>query len=278
MDTASLDRLNAGGLLLFGCGRMGSALLKGWLAGGIEPSAVTVMDPRPSDWLLSLEGRGVKVNVAADKAAACVLAVKPQLIASAKTLGDLAPSGTVFISIAAGTTIDVLGQHLGTQAKIVRAMPNTPAAIAKGVTAFIGNNSCAPIDLAMAASLLETVGETVQLSNESQMDAVTGVSGSGPAYVFHMIECLTVAGVAQGLSEDVATQLATQTVFGAGALAAAQADVETASQLRENVTSPAGTTAAGLEVLMAEQNGLMPLVKQTVAAATARSRELGKPA
>lgn len=278
MDTASLDRLNAGGLLLFGCGRMGSALLKGWLAGGIEPSAVTVMDPRPSDWLLSLEGRGVKVNVAADKAAACVLAVKPQLIASAKTLGDLAPSGTVFISIAAGTTIDVLGQHLGTQAKIVRAMPNTPAAIAKGVTAFIGNNSCAPIDLAMAASLLETVGETVQLSNESQMDAVTGVSGSGPAYVFHMIECLTVAGVAQGLSEDVATQLATQTVFGAGALAAAQADVETASQLRENVTSPAGTTAAGLEVLMAEKNGLMPLVKQTVAAATARSRELGKPA
>lgn len=257
-----MDRINSGGLVLVGCGKMGSAMLKGWLAAGVRPDAVHVVDPAPSDWLRST---GVHVNDALPSApAVLVVAVKPQMMAQA--LPDLrVGAGTLVISVAAGTPLARF-QGAFPGAAVVRAMPNTPAAIGRGITALVGDVSAA--DMALAQQLLAAVGETVHLQSEAQMDAVTGVSGSGPAYVFHLIECLRDAGVAQGLPEGIALQLARATVAGAGALAM---DGEAPGQLRQNVTSPNGTTQAGLEVLMPE---LPDLMRRTVAAAADRSKEL----
>ena len=151
-------------------------------------------------------------------------------------------------------------------------MPNTPAAVGRGITAIIGNEHASAADVDLADHLLSAVGQVVRLETEDQMDAVTGVSGSGPAYVFHMIECMARAGEAQGLAPDLAMQLAKATVAGAGALA--ETAEETPAQLRVNVTSPNGTTQAGLEVLMNETKGLPPLMENTVRAAADRSREL----
>ena len=268
-----LDRVNAGGLVLFGCGKMGSALLQGWLDAGVRPDAITVLDPHPSDWLQGLQADGLKINAELDRPAVCVLAVKPQIIAAANALNGPGFADTLFVSVAAGTTLAVLGDILGPEPAIIRTMPNTPAAIGQGITALVGNARCRAEDLALAEVMLSTVGQVVRLDSEAQMDAVTGTSGSGPAYVFHFIECLAAAGEAEGLSPDVAMQLAKATIAGAGALA--QASDDTVSTLRENVTSPNGTTAAGLSVLMAEQKGLPALVRATVRAATARSVELG---
>jgi pyrroline-5-carboxylate reductase len=204
-----------------------------------------------------------------------LVAVKPQMMGDA--LPQLQAYGNkdiVFLSVAAGTSIATYEAILGDQTPIIRAMPNTPAAIAQGITAIIGNDKVADDDMDLAENLLCAIGQVVRLENEGQMDAVTGVSGSGPAYVFHMIETLAAAGAAQGLAPDLAMTLAKATVAGAGALAIA-AD-ETPEQLRINVTSPNGTTQAGLEVLMDEATGLPSLIGKTVAAATDRSRELGK--
>jgi pyrroline-5-carboxylate reductase len=260
-------------LVLFGCGKMGSALLKGWLDAGVPPSSITVVDPFPSDWLLGLQEHGLRLNAELAGAAVCVLAVKPQMIATASALRGKAFAQTLFVSVAAGTTLASLADILGAGAAIVRTMPNTPAAIGQGVTALVGNEVCQQNELNLAEAMMSTVGEVVRLPREDLMDAVTGVSGSGPAYVFHFIECLTAAGEAQGLPPDIALSLAKATVAGAGALA--NAAPESVSQLRENVTSPAGTTAAGLDVLMDQDTGLTPLVRDTVAAATARSIALG---
>ena len=268
-----LDRVNAGGLVLFGCGKMGSALLQGWLDAGVRPDAITVLDPHPSDWLQGLQAEGLKINAELDQPAVCVLAVKPQIIASANALNGPGFADTLFISVAAGTTLAALGDILGPEPAIIRTMPNTPAAIGQGITALVGNDRCQAKDLALAELMLSTVGQVVQLGSEAQMGAVTGVSGSGPAYVFHFIECLAAAGEAEGLPPAVAMQLAKATIAGAGALA--QASEDTVSTLRENVTSPNGTTAAGLSVLMADQDGLPALVRATVRAAAARSVELG---
>jgi pyrroline-5-carboxylate reductase len=179
---------------------------------------------------------------------------------------------TVFLSVAAGVTIANYETILGAQTPIIRAMPNTPAAISQGITAIAGNALATPAQMDMAEALLSAVGDVVRLESEAQIDAVTGVSGSGPAYVFHLIECMAAAGQAQGLPADMAIKLAQATVAGAGALAL-QSD-ESAEQLRRNVTSPNGTTQAGLEVLMDENTGLPGLVMATVAAAADRSREL----
>ena len=176
-------------------------------------------------------------------------------------------------SVAAGTPIAAFEAALGAQTPIVRAMPNTPAAVGRGITAIIGNAHASATQVDLAEMLLRAVGQVVRLEREDQMDAVTGVSGSGPAYVFHMIECLAAAGEAQGLAPALAMQLAQATVAGAGALA--EAADETPAQLRVNVTSPNGTTQAGLAVLMDEDSGLPPLMRKTVAAAADRSRELG---
>lgn len=259
------------GLVLLGCGKMGSAMLEGWLKGGLPASSVWVQDPFPSDWVTS---SGVHINKTLPETPAIVLvAVKPQVMAEA--LPVLKPMGngeTLFISVAAGIGCATYEAMLGDTTPIIRAMPNTPAAVGRGITAIIGNSRASADMLDLAESLLKAVGQVVRLESESQMDAVTGVSGSGPAYVFHMIECMAAAGEAQGLAPDLAMALAKATVAGAGALA--EAADETPAQLRVNVTSPNGTTQAGLEVLMDAETGLPPLIRKTVAAAADRSREL----
>ncbi len=259
------------GLVLLGCGKMGSAMLEGWLAGGLPASSVWVQDPFPSDWV---KGSGVHVNeTLPDTPAIVLVAVKPQVMAEA--LPVLKPMGngeTLFISVAAGIGCATYEDMLGSDTPIIRAMPNTPAAVGRGITAIIGNARASADMLDLAESLLKAVGQVVRLESESQMDAVTGVSGSGPAYVFHMIECMAAAGEAQGLAPELAMALAKATVAGAGALA--EAADETPAQLRVNVTSPNGTTQAGLEVLMDDDTGLPPLMRKTVAAAADRSREL----
>ncbi|MBN9676902.1 pyrroline-5-carboxylate reductase [Salipiger bermudensis] len=259
------------GLVLLGCGKMGSAMLEGWLKRGLPARSVWVMDPHPSDWL---QAQGVNLNAELPADPAIVLvAVKPQMMAEAlPVLQPLGNGTTLFLSVAAGVTIASYEAMLGGDTPIVRAMPNTPAAVGQGITAIVGNTPASETQLAQAEELLSAVGEVVRLETEAQMDAVTGVSGSGPAYVFHMIECLAAAGEAQGLAPELALQLAKATVAGAGALAMQAA--QDPAQLRRNVTSPNGTTQAGLEVLMDEQAGLPPLVKATVAAAADRSREL----
>lgn len=264
-------RVARDGLVLLGCGKMGSAMLEGWLAKGLPASSVWVIDPKPSDWLQST---GVHLNAELPKAPAVVLvAVKPQMMQDAlPQLQKMGNGETLFVSVAAGTTIGYFESVLGTQTPIVRAMPNTPAAISRGITAIVGNAQAGSRSLDEAETLLSAVGEVVRLSEEAQIDAVTGVSGSGPAYVFHMIECMAAAGVAQGLPEEMAMQLAKATVAGAGALAM-QAE-EDPAQLRVNVTSPNGTTQAALEVLMDEKNGFPTLLNRAVAAASDRSREL----
>ena len=267
----TFDTLSQQGLVLLGCGKMGSAMLAGWLANGLTPSSVYVVDPYPSEWVLA---QGVHVNEELPaKPALVLIAVKPQMMQEAlPTLQAMGGGETVFLSVAAGISIGTYEDILGSNSPILRAMPNTPAAIGQGITAMIGNAVSTADHIDLAHALLSAIGEVVDLDSESQMDAVTGVSGSGPAYVFYMIDALAKAGEAQGLSPDLAMQLAKATVAGAGALA--KASGETPEQLRINVTSPNGTTQAGLEVLMDQNAGLTPLIGETVAAATMRSKEL----
>lgn len=268
-----MDDIAKDGMVLLGCGKMGSAMLAGWLAQGVPADAVHVIDPAPSDWL---KASGVHINSdlpAAPKVA--VIAVKPQMMGAAlPAMQSLGNGQTLFISIAAGTPIAKFEAVLGAQTPIIRAMPNTPAAVGQGITALIGNAHVGHEALSLAETLLGAVGQTVRLETEAQMDAVTGVSGSGPAYVFHLIETLATAGEAQGLSAELAMTLAKATVSGAGALA--MAVEEDPAQLRVNVTSPNGTTQAALEVLMDPQTGMPDLLRRAVAAATDRSKELAR--
>jgi pyrroline-5-carboxylate reductase len=267
----TMDDVAARGLVLLGCGKMGSAMLAGWLQGGLPPAAVWVLDPHPSDWL---RGQGVHLNAPIPTTpAVVVIAVKPQMMAAAlPNIAALGTGQTLVISVAAGTLLATYAAAFGPHAPVVRAMPNTPAAIGQGITALIGNAKAGDSDLALAETLLGAVGQTVRLTGEDQMDAVTALSGSGPAYVFHLIETMTAAGIAQGLPADLALQLARATVAGAGALA--QQAPEDPAQLRINVTSPNGTTQAALDVLMDPTTGLAPLMARAIAAAAARSREL----
>lgn len=269
-DIAGVAGLNARGLVLIGCGRMGGALLDGWLRNGLKPDAVHVVDPNPRPELMAL---GVSVNgdLPADPAV-LVIAVKPQM------MGDVLPrlsvgAGTLVVSVAAGVTIAAY-EAAFPGAPVVRTMPNTPAAIGQGITAIVGNARAGEAELTLAGGLMSAVGRVVRLEAEDQMDAVTALSGSGPAYVFHMIEAMAAAGQAEGLSPSLALELARATVAGAGALAVHE-DADPAT-LRENVTSPGGTTAAGLAQLMDTDTGLPPLMRRTIAAAAARGRELGK--
>jgi pyrroline-5-carboxylate reductase len=259
------------GLVMLGCGKMGSAMLEGWLDRDLPSTSVHVIDPHPSDWL---SRQGVVLNGDLPGSPAVVLlAVKPQMMAEAlPTVARFGGGGTLFVSIAAGTPIATFEAALGAGTRIVRSMPNTPAAIGQGITAIVGNGAAGPEDLAMAEALLSAVGQVVRLEDEDQIDAVTGLSGSGPAYVFYMIDALAEAGVAEGLAPDLAMALAKASVAGAGALA--MSAEETTEQLRKNVTSPNGTTQAALEVLMDTEAGLMPLMRRTVAAGARRSREL----
>ncbi|MEL7099316.1 MAG: pyrroline-5-carboxylate reductase [Pseudomonadota bacterium] len=265
-----MNDIAARGVMLLGCGKMGSAMLAGWLERGLSPSAVSVVDPAPSDWLRST---GVKLGLPEAAPGLVIVAVKPQMMAEAlPTLQTWGDGGTLFVSVAAGTPIAYFEQVLGAGTPVVRAMPNTPAAVGRGITAIVGNTAAGADGLDRAELLLCAVGQVVRLAHEDQIDAVTAVSGSGPAYVFHMIETLAAGGVAQGLPPALALQLAKATVAGAGALA--EASDEDPGQLRVNVTSPGGTTQAALEVLMDEQTGFPALLPRAVKAATERSREL----
>ena len=265
------SRIASGGLVLLGCGKMGSAMLTGWLEKGLPPASVYVIEPYASDWL---RASGVNLNTTLPEAPAIVLlAVKPQMMTEAlPTLEAMGNGSTLFVSVAAGITLSFLEDALGAKTPIVRTMPNTPAAVAQGITAMVGNANTTAAALDEAEMLLSAVGDVVRVESEAQMDAVTGVSGSGPAYVFHLIETLASAGEAQGLAPEIAMRLAKATVVGAGALAMASEDSPT--QLRVNVTSPNGTTQAALEVLMDEETGFPNLLDRAVAAATTRSREL----
>ncbi|MCR8726256.1 pyrroline-5-carboxylate reductase [Frigidibacter sp. ROC022] len=269
MDHSEIERR---GLVLLGCGKMGSAMLAGWLAGGLSPDAVWVLDPAPSDWL---KGTGVHLNAELPPDPAIVLiAVKPQMMGDAlPVLAALGNGTTLFLTVAAGIRIAAYEAVLGAETPLIRAMPNTPAAIGRGITALTGNAHATEAHMAMAEALLSAVGQTVRLDGEHQMDAVTAVSGSGPAYVFHLIETLAAAGEAQGLPADLAMTLAKATVGGAGALA--EQSSEDPGQLRVNVTSPGGTTAAALEVLMNPETGFPALLPRAVKAAADRGKELG---
>jgi pyrroline-5-carboxylate reductase len=251
---------------------MGGALLRGWLEAGFSPGSLAVTEPEPSAEIAALLED--KVIAAAPPSApdVMVLAVKPQIMAA--VLPGVAPFAgpdTAILSIAAGRTIASIAAHFPPGTAIVRAMPNLPAAIGRGITAACANAELTPERRALCDALLRAAGEVAWIDDESLIDAVTAVSGSGPAYVFHLAECLAEAGVAAGLPRELAEQLARVTVTGAGELL--HRSPLSAGQLRENVTSPGGTTAAGLSILMGEP-GLKDLVKRTVEAAAGRSREL----
>ena len=269
----NLERVAQNGLVLLGCGKMGSALLAGWLKAGLPPQSIWVLEPNPTDWLI---GTGVHLNQGVPPApAVALLAVKPQMMGAAlPALQALGNGATLMVSIAAGTSIATFEEVFGAQTPIVRTMPNTPAMVGRGITGICANAHAGAEGLALARALMSAVGQVVELDGEHQIDAVTAVSGSGPAYVFHLIEAMAAGGVAQGLSPEVAMQLARATVCGAGELAHRSPD--SAAQLRINVTSPGGTTAAALAVLMDPSKGLPPLMEQAVKAAADRGRELGK--
>jgi pyrroline-5-carboxylate reductase len=262
-------------LILVGCGKMGGALLSGWLARGTPRDSVAVVEPMDTAAVARRFGVAAVATAEALKGAApevVVFAVKPQgMEAVVPAYRRFAAPGTVFLSIAAGRPIRFFESGLGESAAVVRSMPNTPAAVGRGITVACPNAAVTAAQRERCGALLEAVGEVAWVEDEALLDPVTAVSGSGPAYVFLLIECLAEAGVAAGLDAALAARLARATVIGSGELAR-QSD-EPASRLRENVTSPGGTTAAALAVLMAE-DGLRALMTRAVAAATQRSREL----
>jgi pyrroline-5-carboxylate reductase len=261
-------------LLLIGAGRMGGALLRGWLARGLGP--VLIIETNPSPELKRLARRDVtllkNIDDAPRRLRACVIALKPQILKTeAARLRAIAESGVPMISIAAGSSIKLMSRVWGKSARIIRTMPNTPGSIGEGISALYAAPNATPRDRKLAESLLAALGETVWVKRETDIDAVTAVSGSGPAYVFLMVECLEEAARKEGLPPSVAHRLARQTIIGAGALL--KVDDAPAEALRRNVTSPHGTTEAALGVLMAK-DGLAPLIKRAVSAARRRAREL----
>lgn len=260
-------------VLLVGCGKMGSAMLAGWLEQGIRAADVVVVDPHAKGL-----PDGITVLGDADLIPKTfipditILAVKPQVMADVLPAYARLCGRTVFLSIAAGKTVSFFKHHLGHEAAVIRAMPNTPAAVGRGITVCFAASSVAAEACALAEKLLGAVGEVAWIADEDQMDAVTAVSGSGPAYVFLLAEVMAEAGIKAGLPADLAHRLARATVSGGGELL--RQSPETAAQLRVNVTSPGGTTAAALAVLMDADKGMEPLMAQAVAAAAKRGKEL----
>jgi pyrroline-5-carboxylate reductase len=261
-------------ILLVGCGKMGGAMLAGWLAGGTAPGDVIAIDPvaaslpQPAPRLCK-----TAAEIPADfRPDIVVVAVKPQKMDEAlPPLKGFARPGSVFLSIAAGKTLANFAGVLGKDVAVVRAMPNTPAAVGRGISVAVPNAHVSPEQRAACGRLLSAVGLVEWVEDEGLIDAVTAVSGSGPAYVFLLAETLAEAGVAAGLPRPLAEKLARATVTGAGELL--YRSPESPATLRENVTSPAGTTFAALQVLRAA-DGMPGLLARAVAAAAARSREL----
>ena len=266
-------------LVLVGAGKMGSALLSGWLQDGLSPSFVHVREPQASEEIRALEAKGLHLNapvqeIAGQNPALVLLAVKPQAMGAVlPELQPLVRPETVFLSIAAGTDLHRLEELLGAGVAAIRAMPNTPSSVGRGITVAHANRNVTAEQRALANGLLAAVGEVGWVESEGLIDAVTAISGSGPAYVFYLVECLAAAGEALGLDQALAMNLARATVSGSGELL--HRLPESASQLRVNVTSPGGTTAAALDVLMGE-GGLSPLMRRAALAARDRARELGR--
>jgi pyrroline-5-carboxylate reductase len=262
-----------GTLVLVGAGKMGGAMLAGWLRLGLDPARIVVLDPQTATEVTALAAKGLRLNPppeSIDNVSVVVLAVKPQTAPEVMaSLKPLTGRNTVVLSIMAGRTLGFLGQAL--PGPVVRAMPNTPAAVGRGITVAVANKQVSTAQRELAQLLLTAIGNVEWIEDEALMDAVTAVSGSGPAYVFLLAETLARAGEAVGLPAKLAATLARATVAGSGELLH-RSPLE-AARLRENVTSPGGTTAAALEVLRSAE-GLEPLLTKAVAAATKRSREL----
>jgi pyrroline-5-carboxylate reductase len=263
-----------GRLVIVGAGKMGGALLEGWLRLGLDPKTVAVFEPQPAPQISALSSRGLQINPGINSLTnvdAIVVAVKPQTATAAlPPLASMVGAATVVVSIMAGRTIQSIGSALNRPCALVRAMPNTPAAIGRGITVAVARGAN-DSQRDLAHRLLSAAGAVEWIEDEALMDAVTAVSGSGPAYVFLLAEALAQAGVAAGLPPALAAKLARETVAGSGELL--HRETAEASVLRQNVTSPGGTTAAALEVLMGK-DGLTALMTTAVAAATRRSREL----
>lgn len=263
--------------LLVGAGKMGGALLSGWVADGTDPDSILVVDPQPSEDMKSfLDSHGIRHAAAAPEgidAGVILIAVKPQMMdAVLPGLSDAAKPDTLVLSVAAGTPVSRFEAAFG-PVPVARCMPNTPAMVQRGITAVYGNDRVSDAHRAEITRLLSAVGKVVWLDTEDQIDLVTGVSGSGPAYVFYLAEALREAGRQVGLPDEIAHELAVATVSGAGELMHQSGDDP--SVLRQNVTSPNGTTAAALDVLM-HSEGLQPVMTAAVIAAVKRARELAK--
>ena len=275
MNTSSALQNITGTIALAGAGKMGGAMLTGWLAQGLDPTRVAVIEPQPSPEISALGAKGIRLNPSAKdigKVDTLVVAVKPQSFREAgAALKPFVGASTLAVSIMAGTTIATIGQVCG--GVVVRAMPNTPAAIGRGITVAVAARNVSAAQRAIADALLRATGSVEWIDDENLMDAVTAVSGSGPAYIFLLAEELARAGVEAGLPEELATRLARETVAGSGELLH-RSELASAT-LRQNVTSPGGTTAAALDVLMAK-DGLQPLMIRAIAAATKRSKDLAK--
>ena len=264
-----------GTIVLAGAGKMGGAMLSGWLARGLDAKRVAVIEPHPSDEISALVTKGVRLNPSPKQIgtiATLVIALKPQTFREAGgMLKPFAGPSTLVVSIMAGMTIASI--EAACRGSVVRAMPNTPAAIGRGITVAVAAKKVSRAQRAVADALLRATGSVEWVDQESLMDAVTAVSGSGPAYVFLLAEELARAGVEAGLPAELATKLARETVAGSGELL--HRSEQDSATLRQNVTSPGGTTAAALEVLMG-RDGMQPLMIRAIAAATKRSKELAK--
>jgi pyrroline-5-carboxylate reductase len=258
-------------LLLVGCGKMGGAMLEGWLARGVPAADVIVAEPAEALRPKTVKGVASSSDIK-ETPGIVVLAVKPQSMDL--VLPDLkrfADDGAVFLSIAAGKTLKYFASHLGAAAKVVRSMPNTPAAVRQGITVATPSKEVSAAEKKNCHELLEAVGQVLWVDDEALLDPVTALSGSGPAYVFLLVEAMAAAGAKIGLAPEMAMQLARATVAGSGELL--KQSSEPAAQLRVNVTSPGGTTAEALKVLMAS-DGIQPVFDKALAAASRRSKEL----
>ncbi|SNS85177.1 pyrroline-5-carboxylate reductase [Tropicimonas sediminicola] len=269
-----MDDINARGLVMIGCGFMGKALLEGWIAAGLSPEAVTVQDPTPSEWLAAQPG--FRLNAPLPEApAVLVIAVKPQVLD--EVMPDLAGFGggrTIVVTIATGAPVSYYERHFGPETPVIRTMPNLPASVGCGVTALCANAAASGEALALVETLFGAVGTSVTLEDEGMMHLVTGVSGSGPAYVFALAEAMAQAGTELGLPKELARALAIQTVAGAGHMLATPGADPTA--LRQAVTSKGGTTAKALEQLMRTPDGIADLARAAVDASRNRSAELSR--
>ncbi|MEO9875476.1 MAG: pyrroline-5-carboxylate reductase [Anderseniella sp.] len=267
----------SGRLVLIGAGKMGTAMLQGWLDAGVAADQVVIFDPAPPpETMAVIAQHSISHNPALDSIdgiEAILVAIKPQMVDEVlPAVAVLAKDDPLVVSVVAGKTIAAFRQHFGDTTPIIRTIPNTPAAVGRGITAMAASDGVSAKQSELATVLLASLGEVVTVADEALIDACTAISGSGPAYIFYMTECMTAAAMKLGLPADIAEQLARATVAGAGELM--RATGTPAGTLRENVTSPKGTTHAALQVLMADEDGMKQLMIRATAEAEKRSREL----